>query len=105
MKVKVGILALILIGMGVCLPHHTIAVDSPDYFNLLGYPGEHPWQDLEPPPDDEIMTSGISSGIIIIALRPPMIMIKAPLIKSKTETTGQAPKKIEFGSPTKKGND
>jgi len=103
-KVKMSIFALILIAVLICLPKHSQALNSP-YLDWIGYPGEHPWQDQEPPPVDDIMTSAISSEIVIIAIPTKMIMIRPSLIKSKLEKSGQALKKIEFGRPTKKGND
>jgi hypothetical protein len=103
-KVKMSIFALILIAVLICMPKHGQALNSP-YLDGIGYPGEHPWQDQEPPPSDGIVTSAINSGIVIIVIPTKMIMIRPLLIKSKLEKSNQTLKKMEFGRPTQKGND
>lgn len=105
MKLKVSLLGLILIVILFCMAKQSLAVARPPYFDGLGYPGEHPWQDVESPIVEAALTSRISSGIVIAVGPTKMIMIRASLIKSNSETTRQAPKKIELGYPTRKGND
>lgn len=103
MKIKVIISALILIAIVICLPNRNQAYVGPPYFDRLGHPDEHPWQDVQSPVDDDILPQQISSGSVIVIISTKMIVIRASQIKSKM--IRQAPKKIEIGNPTTEGND
>jgi hypothetical protein len=108
MKGKAIFLGLILIAILFCATHHSHArcVGPPYYYSdPISYPSEHPWQDVESPPTDDIVTQQISSVSVIVIGPAKMILIRSSQIKPKSEITGPAPKMIEFGHPTKKGND
>ena len=66
MRVKFVISALILLAIVVCLPDESEAYVGPPYFGPDGYPGEHPWQDSESPPDDDKDGLDVTPRIVII---------------------------------------
>jgi hypothetical protein len=103
MKVKVVIFALVLIAIVICLPNRNQAYVGPPYFDRLGHPDEHPWQDVQSPVDDDIVPQQISSGSVIVVISTKIIVIRASQIKS--EMIRQTPKKIEIGNPSTEGND
>lgn len=108
MKVKAILFALIFILIFICLPNRNQAYVGPPYYgpsDPLGYPSEHPWQDVKSPPGDDINATEINFGIVIIGVPTTVIIIRALQIESNIEITRQTPKKIEFGYPTEKGND
>ena len=106
MKGKAIFGGLILMAILFCMAYHSQACVGPPYsLDPLGYPSEHPWQDVKSPPTDSIVIQRISSVSVIVIGPAKMILIRSPQIKSKSEITGPAPKKIEFGHPSKKGND
>ncbi len=109
MKVKALIFTLMLIGIFICLPNQNQAYVGPPYYDPLEYPNEHPWQDLESPPSDDINHPEISSIVLIIGFPTKIIMIRTSQakseIKSDIEVSRQTPEGIEFGYPTTKGND
>lgn len=105
MKLKVILFGLILFAILFYMTNHSQACVGPPYFGRDGYPSEHPWQDVESPPVDDIVTQEINAKSVIVIIPTKMILIRVSQIKSKSEMTGQTPKKIEFEYSTKKGND
>jgi hypothetical protein len=107
MKVKVVLFGLILIAILFCTTKHNQACVGPpyNYPDPISCPSEHPWQDVKSPPTDDIVIQQISLVSVIVIGPTKMILIRSSQIKSKSEITGTAPKKIESGHPTKKGND
>lgn len=107
MKGKVVLLGLVLIAILFCGINHSRAlVRPPNYYSEpISCPSEHPWQDVNSPPTDDIVIPQLSSVSVIVIGPTKMILIRSSQIKSKSEITGPAPKKIEFGHPIKKGND
>jgi hypothetical protein len=108
MKVKAILFGLILIAILFCTTHHSLAkcVGPPYYISdPISYPSEHPWQDVKFPPTDDIVTQQINRVSVIVIGPAKIILIRSSQIKSKSEIIEPAPKKIEFGHPTKKGND
>lgn len=104
MKAKMIIFALILSVVFVYLPNLSQAYVGPPYYPF-GYPSEHPWQDQESPPGEDVNVTDTNFRIVIIGVPTKIIMIRGVQIKSDIEMNRQAPKKIEFGSPDKRGND
>jgi len=106
MKVKAVLFGLILMAILFCTTNHSRAYVAPNYsLDPLGYPSEHPWQDVESPPTDDIVTQQISCVSVMVIGPAKMILIRSSQIKSMSESTGPAPKKIEFGHRTGKGNE
>jgi len=103
MKIRVILTSLILLGFLFCLINHGQARMDPWWEDR--YPGEHPWQDLECPAIDDTISLEMSSGIVIVVTPTKLLVIRAYQIKSGFETTRQAPKKMQFRYPAKKGND
>jgi len=101
MKVKAVLFGLILVALLFCTTKHNQACVGPpyNYPDPISYPSEHPWQDVQSPPTDDIVTQQISSVSVIVIGPAKMIRIRSSRIKSKSEITEPAPKKIESGHP------
>lgn len=102
MKVKVVIFALVLIAIVICLPNRNQAYVGPPYFDRLGYPDEHPWQESDSPPiDADIITPAISSAIWVIGPPTKIIIIRVPQVKPEVRRPNKAASRIDLGCSTK----
>ena len=102
MKIKVGIFALILIAIVICLPNRNQAYVGPPYCDRFNRLDEHPWQESDSPPiDDDIITPEKSSVIWIIGPPTKIIIIRVSQVKPEVRRPNKAASRIDRGCSTK----